>query len=112
MHRLSRRDLGAALDCLRMTYATLDHEAFPRQAVAGLLRVVPALFGSHNEIDRGADQVCRGVGRGSGPASRAERRAVSARAACARPLTTEGRRLTTQAVRIPDSTAAASPEDL
>jgi len=57
MHRLSRRDLGAALDCLRTTYATLDLEAFPRQAVAGLLRVVPAPFGSYNEIDRGATRI-------------------------------------------------------
>ena len=57
MHRLSRRDLGAALDCLRMTYATLDLEAFPRQAVAGLLRVVPAPFGSYNEIERGATRI-------------------------------------------------------
>jgi hypothetical protein len=57
MHRLSRRDLGAALDCLRMTYATLDLEAFPRQAVAGLLEVVPAPFGSYNEIERGATRI-------------------------------------------------------
>lgn len=57
MHRLSRRDLGVALDCLRMTYATLDLEAFPRQAVAGLLRVVPAPFGSYNEIERGATRI-------------------------------------------------------
>lgn len=57
MHRLSRCDLGAALDCLRMTYATLDLEAFPRQAVAGLLQVVPAPFGSDNEIDRGATRI-------------------------------------------------------
>jgi len=39
MHRLSRRDLGTALECLRMTYATLDLEAFARQAIAALLRV-------------------------------------------------------------------------
>ena len=57
MHRLSRRDLVVALDCLRMTYATLDLEAFPRQAVAGLLRVVPAPFGSYNEIDRRATRI-------------------------------------------------------
>jgi len=57
MHRLSRRDLRAALDCVRMTYATLDLEAFRRQAVAGLLQVVPAPFGSYNEIDRGATRI-------------------------------------------------------
>lgn len=57
MHRLSRRDLGTALDCLRMTYATLDLEGFARQVVAALLRVVPAPFGSYNEVDRGAARI-------------------------------------------------------
>lgn len=57
MHRLGRRDLKAALDCLRMTYATLDPEAFARQVVAALLRVVPAPFGSYNEIDRKATRI-------------------------------------------------------
>ena len=54
MERLSRGDLRAVLDCLQTTYATLDIEAFPRQAVAGLRRVVPAPFGSFNEIDHRA----------------------------------------------------------
>jgi DNA-binding CsgD family transcriptional regulator len=40
-----------------MTYATLDLEAFPQQAVAGLLRVVPARFGSYNEIDYGTTRI-------------------------------------------------------
>jgi DNA-binding CsgD family transcriptional regulator len=57
MARLGDRDLQAVLDCLRMTYGTLDLEAFPRQAVAGLLRVVPAPFGSYNEVDRGATRI-------------------------------------------------------
>src|SRR5229473_1152356 len=39
MLRLGRRDLRAVLDCLRMTYATLDLEAFPRQVIAGLHRL-------------------------------------------------------------------------
>jgi len=30
MLRLEPRDLRAVLDCLRMTYATLDLDAFPR----------------------------------------------------------------------------------
>jgi len=57
MERLSRRDLRAVLDCLQTTYATLDIEAFPRQAVAGLRRVVPAPFGSFNEIDHRAARI-------------------------------------------------------
>jgi DNA-binding CsgD family transcriptional regulator len=57
MHRLSRRDLGAVLDCLRMTYATLDLDAFPRQVIALLRRIIPAPFGSYNEIDRGATRI-------------------------------------------------------
>src|SRR6267142_244108 len=57
MHRLSRRDLGTALECLRMTYATLDLEALARQAIAALLRVVPARFGSYNEIEPGAARI-------------------------------------------------------
>ncbi len=40
-----------------MTYAALDLEAFARQAIAALLRVVPARFGSYNEIDRGATRI-------------------------------------------------------
>jgi len=40
-----------------MTYAALDLESFPRQAVAGLLRVVQARFGSYNEIERGATRI-------------------------------------------------------
>ena len=51
LRRLGGPDLSAALDCLRMTYATLDLEAFAREVVAALLRVVPAPFGSYNEID-------------------------------------------------------------
>ncbi len=57
MLRLSRSDLGAALDCLRMTYATLDLEAFPRQVIALLRRIIPAPFGSYNEIERGATRI-------------------------------------------------------
>lgn len=57
MQRLDRRELGSVLDCLRTIYATLDLEAFPRQVVAALLRVVSAPFGSYNEIDRGAAQI-------------------------------------------------------
>jgi hypothetical protein len=57
MHRLSRRDLGTALEWLRMTYAVLDLEAFPRQAIAGLFRVVPARFGSYNESEHGAARI-------------------------------------------------------
>jgi DNA-binding CsgD family transcriptional regulator len=45
------------LDCLQMTYATLDLEAFPRQAVAGLRHVVSAPFGSYNEIDHRAARI-------------------------------------------------------
>jgi len=40
-----------------MTYATLDLDAFPRQIIAGLRRVVPAPFGSYNEIDHGAARI-------------------------------------------------------
>jgi DNA-binding CsgD family transcriptional regulator len=40
-----------------MTYATLDLDAFPRQAIAGLRRVVSAPFGSYNEIDRGTTRI-------------------------------------------------------
>jgi DNA-binding CsgD family transcriptional regulator len=40
-----------------MTYATLDLEAFPRQVVAGLRRVVRAPFGSYNEIDHRAARI-------------------------------------------------------
>jgi len=57
MQRLNRRELGAVLDCLRTIYAALDLEAFPRQVVAGLRRVVSAPFGSYNEIDRGATRI-------------------------------------------------------
>jgi DNA-binding CsgD family transcriptional regulator len=57
MYRLSRRDLVTALEWLRMIYAALDLESFPRQAVAVLLRVVPARFGSYNEIERGATRI-------------------------------------------------------
>ena len=57
MLRLGRRDLRAVLDCLRMTYATLDLEAFPRQVIAGLRRVVRAPFGSYNEIDHRAARI-------------------------------------------------------
>jgi DNA-binding CsgD family transcriptional regulator len=57
MLRLGRRDLRAVLDCLRMTYAALDLEAFPRQVIAGLRRVVRAPFGSYNEIDHRAARI-------------------------------------------------------
>ena len=57
MRRLNRRELGSVLDCLRTTYATLDLEAFPRQVIAALRRVVSAPFGSYNEIDRGATRI-------------------------------------------------------
>src|SRR5215831_14988286 len=57
MQRLNRRELGAVLDCLRTIYAALDLEAFPRQVVAGLRRVVSAPFGSYNEIERGATRI-------------------------------------------------------
>ena len=57
MQRLTRRELGNVLDCLRTVYAALDLEAFPRQVVAGLRRVVSAPFGSYNEIDRGATRI-------------------------------------------------------
>jgi len=40
-----------------MTYATLDLEAFARQAIAALLRVVSAPFGSYNEIEPGAARI-------------------------------------------------------
>src|SRR6266511_3989003 len=57
MQRINRRELGNILDCLRTIYAALDLEAFPRQVVAGLRRVVSAPFGSYNEIDRGATRI-------------------------------------------------------
>src|SRR6266542_788115 len=57
MQRLNRRELGNILDCLRTIYAALDLEAFPRQVVAGLRRVVSAPFGSFNEIDRSATRI-------------------------------------------------------
>lgn len=57
MHRLNRRELESVLDCLRATYATLDLEAFPRQVIAALRRVVSAPFGSYNEIERGATRI-------------------------------------------------------
>lgn len=57
MQRLNRRELGTVLDCLRTIYAALDLEAFPRQVVAGLRRVVSAPFGSYNEIDRAAARI-------------------------------------------------------
>src|SRR6266851_3484035 len=57
MSRLGHRDLRGVLDCLQTTYATLDLEAFPRQVVAGLRRVVPAPFGSYNEIDHRAARI-------------------------------------------------------
>ena len=57
MQRLNRRELGNVLDCLRTIYAALDLEAFPRQVVAGLRRVVSAPFGSYNEIERGATRI-------------------------------------------------------
>src|SRR6266487_1318557 len=57
MQRINRRELGNVLDCLRTIYAALDLEAFPRQVVAGLRRVVSAPFGSYNEIDRGATRI-------------------------------------------------------
>jgi DNA-binding CsgD family transcriptional regulator len=57
MQRLNRRELGSVLDCLRTTYATLDLEAFPRQVIAALRRVVSAPFGSYNEIDRRATRI-------------------------------------------------------
>ncbi len=57
MLRLEPRDLRAVLDCLRMTYATLDLDAFPRQIVAGLRQVVRAPFGSYNEIDHRAARI-------------------------------------------------------
>lgn len=57
MQRLGRRDLRAFVDCVRMTYATPDLDAFPRQVIAGLRRVVPAPFGSYNEIDYRAAKI-------------------------------------------------------
>jgi hypothetical protein len=51
MHRLSHRDLRSVLKCLPTVYAALDLEAFPRQVIAALRRVVQAPFGSYNEID-------------------------------------------------------------
>jgi DNA-binding CsgD family transcriptional regulator len=57
MHQLGSRDARALLDCLRTTYATLDLEAFPRQVIAGLRRVVAAPFGSYNEIDHRAARI-------------------------------------------------------
>ncbi len=51
MPRLSQRDLQAVLEYLRTTYETLDLDAFRRQAVAGLLDLVPSAFGSYNEIE-------------------------------------------------------------
>src|SRR5207302_8217001 len=54
MVRLNSRDLAAILECLRMIYAALDLEAFARQVIAGFRRVVPAPFGSYNEIDHRA----------------------------------------------------------
>jgi hypothetical protein len=49
--------VGTVLDCLRTTYATLDLDAFPRQIIAALRRVVSAPFGSYNEIERGAARI-------------------------------------------------------
>ena len=40
-----------------MMYTTLDPEACPRQVIAGLRRVVPAPFGSYNEIDHRAAEI-------------------------------------------------------
>jgi DNA-binding CsgD family transcriptional regulator len=57
MQRLGSRDLRAFQDSLRMTYATLDLDAFPRQVIAGLRRVVSAPFGSYNEIDHQAAKI-------------------------------------------------------
>jgi DNA-binding CsgD family transcriptional regulator len=57
MQRLKRREVGSVLDCLRTIYATLDLEAFPRQVIAALRRVVSAPFGSYNEIDREATRI-------------------------------------------------------
>src|SRR5437879_6497779 len=57
VYRLSRGDLPAILDCLQTINATLDLEAFPRQVVASLRRVVSAPFGSYNEINHRAAQI-------------------------------------------------------
>jgi len=57
MQGLNRREVGSVLDCLRTIYATLDLEAFPRQVIAALRRVVSAPFGSYNEIDRGETRI-------------------------------------------------------
>lgn len=57
MQHLNRREVASVLDFLQTTYACLDLEAFPRQVVAGLRRVVPAPFGSYNEIDRDAARI-------------------------------------------------------
>src|SRR3984893_18126179 len=57
MFRLGGCDLQNVWDCLRMTYATLDLDAFPRQIVAALRQVVPAPFGSYNEIDHRAARI-------------------------------------------------------
>jgi DNA-binding CsgD family transcriptional regulator len=57
MRRLNRREFGTVLDCVRSIYATLDLDAFPRQVIASLRRVVRAPFGSYNEIDRGATRI-------------------------------------------------------
>jgi len=57
MQRLNRREVGTVLDCLRTIYAALDLDAFPRQIIAALRRVVSAPFGSYNEIERGAARI-------------------------------------------------------
>ena len=57
MQRLNRREFSAVLDCVRTTYATLDLDAFPRQVIAALRRVVSAPFGSYNEIDRDSTRI-------------------------------------------------------
>jgi DNA-binding CsgD family transcriptional regulator len=57
MQRLSHRDLGIVLECLRGIYTTLDLQSFPQQVVAALRRVVHAPFGSYNEIDPRATRI-------------------------------------------------------
>ena len=57
MQRLAHRDQGAVLDCLRVIHAAVELDAFPLHIVAALRRVVPAPFGSFNEIDPQATRI-------------------------------------------------------
>jgi hypothetical protein len=57
MQRLAHRDQRAVWDCLRVIHAGVELEAFPFHIVAALRRVVPAPFGSFNEIDHQAARI-------------------------------------------------------